>query len=457
MADFEKDILMARRIAAAVREAGGCTYYVGGFVRDALLHRENKDVDIEVHGIVPAQLEAILDSLGKRVTMGESFGVYGLRGYSLDIAMPRKEAQRGQGKDFEASVDPFIGTRKAALRRDFTFNAMMQDVLTGEIVDHFGGRDDLERGALRHVDDATFAEDPLRVLRAAQFAARFGFEVAEETIALCSRLDVSALARERIEGELKKAMLKAARPSIFFETLRRMGQLGCWFPELKALIGVKQNPRYHAEGDVFTHTMMVLDEAAAYRDRVQNPFAFMLAAVAHDFGKAVCTEEIDGVIHAYEHEVKGLPLAGAFMERITTERRVIDEVLNLTEYHMKPIVMARAGSAVKSMNRMFDRAIDPEALVCIALADNRGRQPQNGFTDYEECLYGHLEVYRAYMARPYVMGRDLIEAGLRPGADFTDMLAYAHKLRLAGVPKENALKQTLAYAHKLRRGVQDKQ
>jgi len=449
MPEFEKDILMAQRIAVAVREKGGSVYYVGGYVRDALLHRENKDVDIEVHGIVPAQLEAVLDSLGQRLEMGESFGIYGLKGYTLDISMPRKMEASGQGRHLEDQVDPFIGTRSAAMRRDFTMNAMMQNVLTGEIVDHFDGRADLSVGIIRHVNEKTFAEDPLRVFRAAQFAARFGFKFAQETVELCSKMNISRIARERIEGEVKKALLKSPKPSVFFDTLRRMNQLSCWFPELEALIGVEQNPRYHAEGDVYTHTMMVLDEAAAYRDRVSNPFAFMLAAVTHDFGKAVCTEVIDGVIHAYKHEIKGLPLAKAFLERITSEQKVIDYGLNLTEYHMKPVVQARAGSAVKSMNKMFDSAIDPEALLCIALADDRGRRSHHGFADYEGCLYDHLKVYREYMSRPYVMGRDLIAAGLKPGTAFSELLAYAHKLRLAGVPKDNALKQTLAYARKL--------
>ena len=137
---------MAHAIAEAVASRGGRAYYVGGFVRDALLGRENKDVDMEVHGIAPAELEEILDSLGQRMTIGESFGIYGLKGVELDIAMPRKEEARGMGhRDFQVYVDPFIGTEAAARRRDFTFNALMQDVLTGEIVDHFGGREDLQQ------------------------------------------------------------------------------------------------------------------------------------------------------------------------------------------------------------------------------------------------------------------------------------------------------------------------
>lgn len=447
----EMDRQMARRVAELVAEKGGRTYYVGGFVRDALMGKENKDVDIEVHEVSPECLEAILDSLGQRITVGESFGVYNLKGCSLDVAMPRKEEARGRGhKDFAVFVDPFIGTQAAARRRDFTVNALMQDVLTGEIVDPFGGREDLKAGILRHVDPKSFAEDPLRVLRGAQFAARFGFTVAEDTVKLCSRMPLDQLSRERIFGELEKALLKAEKPSVFFEVLRQMDQLDTWFPELKALIGVPQNPVYHAEGDVWTHTMMVVDQAAGFRDRVENPLWLMLSAVTHDFGKALCTEEIGGVLHAYAHEELGLPEAERFLRRITNETKLLEYVQNMTLLHMKPNTVAGANSARKVTNKMFDESVDPEGLVCLALADDRGRITQKEARDHAQFLYERLEYYRQVMAQPYVMGRDLIEAGFRPDKDFTQILAYAHKMRLAAIPKENALKQTLAYARQIR-------
>jgi len=452
MSNSQQDRMMAMEVARRVVEKGGRSYYVGGLVRDALLGLENKDVDIEIHGITPQELKDILDSLGQRITIGESFGIFNLKGYSLDIAMPRKEEARGAGhRDFDIFVDPFIGTEAAACRRDFTFNALMQDVLTGEIVDHFGGREDLEAGILRHVNDLSFAEDPLRVLRAAQFAARFEFRVAEETVALCRGMDLRHLPRERIEGELKKALLKAQRPSIFFQVLREMEQLDYWFPELRALIGVPQNPVFHAEGDVWIHTMMVLEEAAKLRHRAENPYWFMLAALTHDFGKSICTEEKNGVLHAYEHEKKGLPLAEAFLRRLSTESKLRRYVLNLVELHMKPNTVAEAGSAEKVTTRMFDQSLDPEALVCIALADDLGRIASKPTGVNDAFLRQRLALFRELMCRPYVMGRDLIEAGLTPGEDFTQILDYAHKLRLAGVDKDSALRQVLGYARKLKK------
>ncbi len=445
----EDGVAMAKRIARLAAAQGGRVYYVGGCVRDRLLGGARKDVDVEVHGLTPRQLEAILDSLGERIAIGESFGVYALKGCALDIAMPRRETCRGGGhRDFEVCVDPFLGAEKAAARRDFTVNALMEDVLTGELIDPFGGAEDLKKGVLRHVSGQSFPEDPLRVLRAAQFAARFGFTVADGTLALCARMDLSGLKPERVTGELEKALLKAERPSVFFETLRRMGQLSVWFPEAEAVIGVKQDPLHHPEGDVWTHTMLVLDAAARLRGRAQDPFGFLLAALVHDFGKAVCSEETpDGRVHAYGHETKGLPLAEAFLRRLTREKALTAYVLDLTANHMRPNRLAAAGASVKATNRMFDRTRDAEGLLCLAEADSLGKGGAAG-PDYGPFLRGRLAVYREYMRRPYVTGRDLIAAGLEPSARFSDYLAFAHSLRLAGVEKDAALRQTLARARK---------
>ena len=443
------DIEMARRLAEAVNEKGGCAYFVGGYVRDLIRGDPGKDIDVEVHGIAPDVLKSILSSLGQRLEIGESFGIFGLRGYSLDIAMPRKETCRGRGhRDFDVFVDPHIGTLGAATRRDFTVNAMMQNVLTGEIIDHFGGREDLEQGIIRHVNPDTFAEDPLRVLRGAQFAARFEFKIAEETLALCKRMDISTLARERILGETEKALLKAEKPSIFFELLRKMGHLSVWFPELENLIGVEQNPKHHSEGDVWVHTMMVLDQAARIRHIAKDSLGFMFSALTHDFGKAISTEVIKGEIHSYGHETEGLPLIKTFMERLTSERELIKYVLNLSEHHMKPNTLAALNASVKSTNKMFDKSVDPNGLLCLAYADGLGKSAPREYISYDDFFIERLSIYREYMSRPFVTGQDLIDAGIKPSKDFSEYLDFSHKLRLAGVEKESALKQTISFANK---------
>ncbi len=443
---------VAERIAKEVNNAGGRTFYVGGFVRDKLLGIDNKDVDIEVHGIEPEELYRILETIGEPITFGKSFGVFALKGEDIDIAMPRRERATGRGhRDFEIDVDPHIGTEGAARRRDFTINSIMQDVLTGEIVDHFNGREDIAAKVIRHIDPETFIEDPLRVLRGAQFAARFNFTIAPSTIDLCRTIDLSTLSKERVEEELKKALLKAGKPSIFFEELRKMDQLHTWFSELELLIGLEQDPIYHPEGDVWTHTMEVVDRAAAMRGNASDPYRFMLLALTHDFGKAVTTEEKNGRIHAYNHETKGMPLVESFIRRLTNERDVIAYLKNMVPLHMRPNVSAHSKPSVKSTNRMFDEAVAPEDLIWFAAADRPVFAGTERFSGDHEFLCERLRVFEETMAEPYVTGRDLIEAGIEPGEDFTEILGYAHKLRLAGIAKGPALKQTLAYARKLRK------
>lgn len=447
MSDTTQDMRLAVALAERVAARGGTAYFVGGFVRDRLRGKESKDIDIEVHGIEPKTLEALLDTLGERLSIGESFGIYSLKHCGVDIAMPRKEKLVGKGhRDFDVFVDPFIGTKKAALRRDFTVNALMQNVLTGEIVDHFGGVEDLKNGVLRHVNDETFAEDPLRVLRAAQFAARFEYALAPETVAICRTIPLDALSKERVAGELYKALLKADRPSIFFSVLRECGALGFWFPEAESLIGVPQDPRFHAEGDVWNHTLLVLDEAAKLRGQAHFPKGLMLSALTHDLGKPLCTEIVDGKIHSYGHEVRGLVPARALLERLTNEKKLISYVLNMTRLHMRPNILADAGSAVKRTNALFDEAEGPEDLILLSAADSRGSLSEGPKPDYTDLLFDRLRIYRETAAMPGVTGQDLRDAGLKPDRNFSELLKYAHKLQLSGLDKETALKQTLARA-----------
>lgn len=449
----DRNAEMARSIARQVEKSGGRVYYVGGFVRDRLRGCTSKDVDIEVHGITPEALEGILDSLGQRTAQGASFGIYGLKHYGLDIAMPRREQASGRGhRDFAVFVDPFLGTEKAAARRDFTINAMMEDVLTGEIVDHFGGREDLRRGIVRHVNSHSFVEDPLRVLRAAQFAARFEFSVAEETVALCAHMDLTALARERVMAELEKALLKAPRPSVFFQVLRRMGQLGVWFPEAEDLIDVPQDPRFHPEGDVWNHTMLVLDEAAKLRHLAKEPLGLMLAALCHDLGKKDAIQIENDRIRALGHEAAGIPLTQALVSRLTGERKLQSYVFNMVLLHMRPNLLAGQHSGPKSYRRLFDQSVCPEDLLLLSKADALGCSTGEDYGPTQQILTAALADFREVMARPYVQGADLVQAGFAPGKDFAGALDLAHKLRLAGVEKEAALAQSAAFLRKERAG-----
>lgn len=438
------DVALAERLAGKVAACGGRVYYVGGFVRDRLLGRENKDVDVEVHGISLDCLEGILAELGTLEVLGASFGIYNLHGHKLDICVPRRAdtGSRGGRGEFRELSDPFVGVRQAALRRDLTINALYEDVLTGEVVDFFGGREDLERGVIRHVDDETFVQDPLRVLRVAQFAARLSMRVDPATTELCSHVNLDDLPAERVEEELRKALLKAPRPSVFFGELRAMGQLEPWFAEVAALIDVPQNPVYHPEGDVYNHTMLVIDAAAELRDQASDAYSFMLAALCHDLGKPQVTCERDGRIISYGHEKVGVDVARAFLARVVGSAKVRDYVLNMVELHMKPNSNVAQGAGRKSYNRLFDQSCCPRDLLLLATSDDRGSGGQVTPGVHERLLEA-LAVYEELMARPYVQGRDLIEAGVEPGPVMGEVLRYAHKLRLAGLSKENQLRQCL--------------
>lgn len=442
----EQDALLAKQIAADVAEKGGRVYYVGGLVRDALMNIESKDIDIEVYGVTPQTLREVLADRGEVLEKGASFGVLGLRHSDLDVAMPRKERRTGDGhRDFDVSVDPFMSTKEASMRRDFTINAMMQDVLTGEIVDHWGGRADLANRVIRCVNPETFREDALRVFRAAQFAARLEAQIEDATLALCADIDVMQITHERVFDELCKALLKAKKPSVFFRELRRMDHLKEFFPEVDALIGVEQNPKYHPEGDVFEHTMLVIDAAADLRDRAEQPLGFMLSALMHDLGKIVATEvQEDGRITAYGHEVQGLPLVERQMKRLTNHQKLTAYVLNQSELHMRPNMMARNKSHKKKTRQMFDLSVCPNDLILLARADATGKLDEPYDESYETFLRERLEDYRKIMERPMVMGKDLMEAGLKPGESFKKMVARGRQLHFAGIEKKNALKQILA-------------
>ena len=445
MNTHEQDLALAREIARRVAAEGGRVMFVGGMVRDELMGLESKDVDIEVYGVAPAQLREILGQLGKVQEKGASFGVYGLAHSGLDIAMPRTERRTGiKHTDFDVSVDPGMSFKDATMRRDFTFNAMMRDALTGELVDCWGGEADLRARMLRHVNDLTFAEDALRVFRGAQFAARLEAAIAPETLALCASMDVGGLSVERVFDELSKALLKAKRPSVFFRSLRQMGHLKEYFPELEACIGVVQNPVHHPEGDVFEHTMLVVDAAAALRDQAEQPLGFMLAALLHDLGKAVTTEvQPDGRITSYQHEVEGLPLCERQLRRLTSQTKLIAYVKNMTWLHMRPNKLAQCHSHKKKTRRLFDESVCPEDLILLSRADATGKLDTPYDPALERWLRQRLEDYRRCVARPMVGGQDLISAGLKPGPDFSRVIARARALHFSGLEKDRALAQVL--------------
>lgn len=429
-----------KTITSAIAEAGGRAFFVGGCVRDFLLGLPSKDYDVEVYGISADKLVEVLSKFGKVDMVGRSFGVLKLKGLiEVDFTLPRRENKTGRGhKGFTVSVDPNMSFAEACRRRDFTVNAILKDVLTGEIVDPFGGLADLESKIIRHIDSKTFVEDPLRVYRGVQLAARLGFEIHPDTLKLMSRIDLSDLPKERIYEEFKKLLLKADKPSIGLRYMQVIGVLERMHPLLNAIVGCLQDPDHHPEGDVWEHTLMVVDEAAKLRNKSKNAEAFMFAALLHDIGKPVVTEQVNGRIVSRQHDVVGEGLAREFMLTLTNEKDLISKVCVLVRKHMRPFALYRDRDRVSDgALRRFARKADIFEVLLLAEADNAGRGKKQDFAPIRHWFEENIKKLSLDQEiKPLVSGRDLIAMGFSPSPKFGEVLKKAFEMQLDGVPLE---------------------
>lgn len=427
---------MIKEISRRIHEEGGNAFIVGGFVRDSILNRESKDIDVEVYGLEPERLESILAEFGKVKYCGESFGVFKLNEY--DFSMPRKERKNGTGyKGFDIHIDPFMSIEEASRRRDLTINAMLMNPITGEIIDPFNGMQDLKEGTIKHVDSMTFAEDPLRVLRVAQFSARFNFGVHSETKELCIKLlpEMKTLSKERFFVELEKILMKAEKPSIAFRFMLETGVLDTLFPELAVLNTIEQGTKHHREGNVFEHTMLAVDSIPVKDRRLD----LMLAVLTHDMGKAVCPiiKESEEIIHFYGHGEEGTETVRTFISRFTNETDLTETVVNLTKYHMSPFELKK--NLHKASVRRLALKVDIEDLMVIHLADLKGRYDYRDTSHIERIITVFEEVRNEI--KPFIMGRDLINFGLNPSKEFGAILKTIFEAQIEGVftDRENGL------------------
>ena len=434
-------------LAQAVRAEGGRALLVGGCVRDLLMGREPKDWDVEVYEIDPAKLRALLDRFGSVNVVGEAFTVYKL-GTDLDVSLPRRERKSGRGhRAFVIEGDPSMTIEDASRRRDFTVNAILEDPLTGEVIDPFHGREDIENKILRAVSVDTFAEDSLRVLRAAQFAARFEFDIEPETVTLCRTIDLSDLPAERIWGEIEKLLLGARRPSIGLDWLHKLGALDQVFPEIKTLMGVLQDSEWHPEGDVFVHTLLVSDRA---RELINDlPYAkqvtVMLAALAHDFGKPATTEFVDGRLRSRGHEEAGVAPTASFLDRLNLHTLdgydVRAQVIALVRDHLKPGEFFKKKEEVgDGAFRRLARKCELDLLYRVAKADSLGRNAESvprekWFTSEAQDWFieraRQLEVEQQPPA-PILLGRHLLQLGLEPGPRVGEISKAIYEMQLDG-------------------------
>ena len=444
MSEFPRKVVA---LAEAIKVEGGRALLVGGCVRDILMQRRPKDWDLEVYGLAPATLRRVLDRFGPVNVVGEAFTVYKL-GRDLDVSIPRRERKTGRGhRGFVIQGDALMSIEEASSRRDFTINAILMDPLTAEIIDPFDGRIDINNRILRVVSPDTFVEDSLRVLRGAQFAGRFEFDIDSRTIEICRNIDVTDLPAERIWGELEKLLLKSKLPSVGLGWLVKLRVVQQLFPEIASLIGIPQDPDWHPEGDVFVHTQLVIDRAREQIDDLSHArqVTVMLASLAHDFGKPTTTEFLEGHWRSRGHEEAGVPPTTSFLDRINVHKidgyDVRSQVIAMVREHLKP------GEFYKKRDEVGDGAFrrlakrcEPDLLYRVAKADSLGRNadwvPPEKWYDAEAQEWfirrvRELDIERSAPA-PILLGRHLLEMGLTPGPRIGEITREVYEMQLDG-------------------------
>ncbi len=475
LASFLKVHSNLEPIVAALTEQGATCYLVGGCVRDCVLSLPIKDVDIEVHGLAVDQLDDVLKQFGTTMHVGKQFGVLRIAQYDIDWSLPRKDSS---GRKPEVIVDPHMTIQEALRRRDLTMNAMAIDLgllfshgtERLEIIDPFGGLQALEDSVLQVVDREFFVEDPLRFFRVMQFVARFEMQPDKELNDLCARMSFVdhvrgvAIARERIFEELQKMLLMSRRPSRSFRWLREIGRLEEVFPEIHSLIDVPQRLDYHPEGDVFEHTMQALDASAELDELIGNPenvgtrlaekscekqkVILMLAALLHDVGKPETTEVVsETVIHSWDHEKAGVPIAQTFLKRITDDTFMITVVKKLIRYHMYPVHCKKNKSGAVGFKKLA-ASLHPHVscwhLSMLQQCDLRGRsssgdsplpwpmQQEDEFLlrGNQEFIDGEREAGVLHTREePLLTGKDFLDV-LEPGPELGAAVDHAYQLQI---------------------------
>jgi tRNA nucleotidyltransferase (CCA-adding enzyme) len=446
------------KIAEAVKSIGGRALLVGGSVRDEVLGISSKDFDLEVYKVKPDDLEKLVHQFGKVDSVGKAFGILKITDgkMDIDVSIPRRDSKVHEGhKGFEVDTDPNMSIAEAGRRRDFTFNALSKDPLTGEIFDPFNGVEDLRTRTLRVTDPVLFKDDPLRVMRGAQFIGRFGLRPDQDSMKLFQEMvpSLRELPKERMCEEWNKLLLKSERPSLALQALFDMGVIKSLYPELVSLSGTPQEFDWHPEGDVWTHTLMVVDSAKDVcklehlgKEQAQ---VVMLSALCHDLGKPETTEFKDGRIKSQGHEPAGAEPTKIFLQKIGVPKELEQKVIPLVKEHLWPGTMYRHHLANEEVTpgafRRLAKRIWPATiaeLTFVAESDNRGRGP---FADaknpdqfvlpepYEAGKWVREEARRLgvekEMPKPIMLGRDLIALGFKGGKDFWEPINVSEQLR----------------------------
>lgn len=418
---------------------GGNLLLVGGSVRDLLIGISPHELDFEARGLSLEQIKELLSQKFRCDEVGKAFGVLRIKGFPIEIALPRTEKKSGIGhKGFDVEIDPDLPFEKAVKRRDFTINAMALDPLERVLLDPCNGREDLRNRILRHVGPA-FCEDPLRVLRGMQFIARFDLSPTQETVDVCKSMNMENLASERIFEEWKKLILKGKNITGGLNFLKDTGW-DQYFPELSALIGCEQDPEWHPEGDVWVHTLHCMDAFA--RERIGEEWEDLVVGfgvLCHDLGKPLTTKiGDDGRIRSPLHEPKGEAPTQSFLSRITNHLDLQEQVVPLVRRHLTPRTFYKDKASDGAIRRLANKVKRIDRLVRVASADIKGRPPRED--DFPEGPWlvkraEELEV-KDSEPKPIILGRHLIERGLKPSPEFGPILEQCFEEQLDGTFKD---------------------
>ncbi len=419
---------MSEEVAADILSQGRL-YEVGGAVRDSLLvgHPVVKDRDYLVTGIDYDSLSRLLRRHGRVDLVGRSFGVIkftqftGGLAHTHDISLPRKEHSTGWGhKDFEVNFDPGLSVEDDLVRRDFTINAMARDLADSQLIDPLGGLKDLEKRQLRMVSERSFEEDPLRMMRAVQFAARFDFNIESGTWrAMCEQAkSVASVSPERIQEELGKLLTLAERPSKGFRLMQQSGLLARLIPELEACVGVDQPGPFHAY-DIFEHTLHAVD-ACPPRLRVR------LAALFHDVSKPQARRLVEDGATFYGHETQGARVVRQVLRRLRYSNEMIRDVATLVERHM-----FTAEVTDKGMRRLVRRVGVPLIFDLLDLrradvvAQGKGGTTED-IDQFEQRIREELERKPPFSVTDLALdGDDIMELlGIQPGPLVGEILKH---------------------------------
>ncbi len=462
MADRKNNRL--NKIIDILSNAGGRPMLVGGCVRDGIMGIESKDVDIEVYGL---SIEDLYNCLApfKPKMVGKSFGVIMVDDF--DISLPRRDSkvpettEKKGHRAFDISTDPNMSFTEAASRRDFTINAILEDALTGEIIDPHNGIRDIKQKVIRHVDAGHFGEDSLRVLRAVQFSARFGFDIAAETVELCRSIDLTDLPKERIREEIFKLLVKGK--SLLEHGIPALIQTGAIriFPEISDMLYCGLDPEIHSEQhprylesdreipqhNALVHTAFALQHAA---DNFAFPsdndrFRLMLGILCHHMDKPDTSRHVPGNRQTEETVLN----TKSFLSRLTNSKELMNSVLALVENQLSPLVLADRNvhppldnSSFKIQHSKFLRRlvlrVNIDELLLLAEADmfatHSIENPRQLINSTRRMFHERMDAIgiRDSVPEPIIQGHDLISEGMKQGQELGRILKELFERQLDG-------------------------